>query len=47
MLVNGINKTIFATADDELRPVMNGIYINFSPSIAHLRRYRRPQAGEV
>ena len=23
MLVNGINKTIFATADDELRPVMN------------------------
>ncbi len=27
-LVNGINKTIFATADDELRPVMNGIYIN-------------------
>ena len=24
-LVNGINKTIFATADDELRPVMNGI----------------------
>ncbi len=28
-LVNGINKTIFATADDELRPVMNGIYLNF------------------
>ena len=27
-LVNGINKTIFATADDELRPVMNGVYIN-------------------
>lgn len=27
-LVGGINKTIFATADDELRPVMNGIYIN-------------------
>ena len=26
-LVNGINKTIFATADDELRPEMNGIYI--------------------
>lgn len=31
-LVNGINKTIFATADDELRPVMNGVYINFEPS---------------
>ena len=27
-LVNGINKTIFATADDELRPIMNGVYIN-------------------
>ncbi len=27
-LVVGINKTIFATADDELRPVMNGIYFN-------------------
>lgn len=27
-LVNGINKTIFATADDELRPVMNGVYFN-------------------
>ena len=31
-LVNGINKTIFATADDELRPVMNGIYINLAPN---------------
>ena len=29
ILVNGINKTIFATADDELRPVMNGVYFNF------------------
>ncbi len=27
-LQNGVMKTIFATADDELRPVMNGIYIN-------------------
>ena len=27
-LVNGINKTIFATADDELRPIMNGVYFN-------------------
>ena len=32
MLVNGINKTIFATADDELRPVMNGIFIDLTPS---------------
>ncbi len=26
-LANGINKTLFATANDDLRPVMNGIYI--------------------
>ena len=32
VLVNGINKTIFATADDELRPVMNGVYINLQPA---------------
>ncbi|MDR0907084.1 MAG: DNA polymerase III subunit beta [Rikenellaceae bacterium] len=31
VLVNGINKTIFATADDELRPVMNGVYFNIEP----------------
>ena len=31
LLVGGINKTIFATADDELRPVMNGVYFDFSP----------------
>ena len=30
ILVNGINKTIFATADDELRPVMNGVYFNLN-----------------
>lgn len=30
-LLMGINKTIFATADDELRPVMNGVYINIDP----------------
>ena len=24
----GINKCVFATADDEMRPVMNGIYVN-------------------
>ncbi len=27
-LLNAINKTIFCTADDELRPVMNGIYFD-------------------
>ncbi|MBQ3186021.1 MAG: DNA polymerase III subunit beta [Alistipes sp.] len=32
VLVNGINKTIFATADDELRPVMNGVYLNLQPA---------------
>ena len=45
----GIEKTLFATADDELRPVMNGIYIELTPdymsfvaSDAHkLVRYRR------
>ncbi len=30
-LVNGINKTIFATTDDELRPPMRGVYFNFTP----------------
>ncbi len=29
-LLNGINRTIFATADDELRPVMNGIYFDIN-----------------
>ena len=33
VLLNGINKTIFATADDELRPVMNGVYINLEPQM--------------
>lgn len=28
LLISGINRTIFATADDELRPVMNGIYLD-------------------
>ena len=49
MLINGINRTIFATADDELRPVMNGVYFDFTPESltfvatdAHkLVRYRR------
>lgn len=49
LLLTGINKTFFATADDELRPVMNGIlfeiepeHITFVASDAHkLVRYRR------
>ncbi|NQU86109.1 MAG: DNA polymerase III subunit beta [Mariniphaga sp.] len=49
ILLNGIEKSLFATADDELRPVMNGIYIeltsdymSFVASDAHkLVRYRR------
>ncbi len=48
-LVSGINSTLFATADDELRPVMNGIFIEigdddmtFVASDAHkLVRYKR------
>ncbi|MFN8255791.1 MAG: DNA polymerase III subunit beta [Bacteroidales bacterium] len=49
LLSVGINKTLFATADDELRPVMNGIFfeilpdsITFVASDSHkLVRYRR------
>ncbi len=31
VLIGGIGKSIFATADDELRPVMNGIYFDILP----------------
>lgn len=49
VLMNGITNTLFATADDELRPVMNGIFfelaqdqITFVASDAHkLVRYKR------
>ena len=49
ILLNGITKTIFATADDEMRLVMNGIFIDlnsdgitFVASDSHkLVRYRR------
>jgi DNA polymerase-3 subunit beta len=52
VMLSGINKTLFATADDELRPVMNGINIEISPvemtfvaSDAHkLVRYKRKDA---
>lgn len=51
-LRKGIEKTLFATADDELRPVMNGIYVELTPNFmsfvasdAHkLVRYRRSDA---
>jgi DNA polymerase-3 subunit beta len=51
-LRKGIEKTLFATADDELRPVMNGIFVELSPNFmsfvasdAHkLVRYRRSDA---
>lgn len=31
VLLNGISSTLFATADDELRPVMNGILFDIAP----------------
>ncbi len=52
IMLTGINKTLFATADDELRPVMGGIFIEaftdkitFVASDAHkLVRYQRSDA---
>ena len=52
VLYSGISKTLFATADDELRPVMNGVFIELSTddlvfvaSDAHkLVRYKRTDA---
>lgn len=49
VLLSAINKTIFATGNDELRPVMSGVYFQLSPenttfvaTDAHrLVRYRR------
>jgi DNA polymerase-3 subunit beta len=48
-LLSAINKTIFATGNDELRPVMSGVFVQFSPEGAtfvatdahRLVRYRR------
>lgn len=31
VMLNGINRCLFATADDELRPVMNGVYFDIQP----------------
>lgn len=52
ILVNAINKTIFATGNDELRPVMSGVFCELTPdditfvaTDAHkLVRYRRTDA---
>ncbi|MCD7971976.1 MAG: DNA polymerase III subunit beta [Candidatus Azobacteroides sp.] len=30
-LLDGLNRTFFATGDDELRPIMNGIYLDITP----------------
>ncbi len=53
VLLSAINKTIFAVANDDLRPVMSGIYsifgekeVTFVATDAHkLVRYRRPIQG--
>ncbi len=52
VLLSGVAKTLFASADDELRPVMNGVFmelatdsITFVASDAHkLVRYKRTDA---
>ncbi len=31
ILFSGINRSLFASADDELRPVMNGVYFDITP----------------
>ncbi len=31
VLLGALNKTVFCTADDELRPVMNGVFFDLSP----------------
>lgn len=36
LLLNAISKTIFCTAEDELRPVMNGIFFDMTPEKATL-----------
>jgi len=53
VLLSGIIRTLFAMADDELRPVMNGIFLELTPdditfvaSDAHkLVRYKRTDAS--
>ncbi|MDD4592005.1 MAG: DNA polymerase III subunit beta [Parabacteroides sp.] len=31
VLLNGVSRSLFATADDELRPVMNGVFFDIQP----------------
>lgn len=55
LLLNGISRTLFATANDELRPVMNGICLDVNPenvvfaaSDGHkLARYTKQHASGV
>ena len=36
ILLDGINNTIYATAEEELRPVMNGIFFDIDPEVTTL-----------
>ena len=36
VLLNALNQTVFCTADDELRPVMNGVFFDLTPEKATL-----------
>ncbi len=36
LLLSGLNNTIYATADEEIRPVMNGVYFDMSPDSTSL-----------
>ncbi len=36
LLLSGISRSLFATADDELRPQMNGVYFDLTPEYATL-----------
>ena len=42
VLLDGINRSIFATADDELRPVMNGIYFDITTEDLTMVASKRP-----
>ena len=36
LLLDGINRSLFATADDDLRPQMNGVYFDITPDFTTL-----------
>ena len=42
MLLNGISRSLFATADDELRPVMNGVYFDIHTERASFILPKKP-----